>query len=278
MQNGEWPRSRFWLCHFLHNRHERAPIHWGLVQATDTAREDNHQQRSISPRLTFPIANWLAWSTQTHMHSRQQLIKWAVEQCPEDPAYIQSLRLFVREEEHHAEIINRWLKLNNLQGQPAGGKRAVARRLVSPLGLRFELSLLLLTEIASRCMNLFITDQINDATLKGVLAQISHDQRCHVTFHSERLTTEFADFNFVRRNLRRLRMRGMTGSLLAGIAVRHRPILEALNISTTKYISTCWQQFNQVLENMVPYRREQLMAILMQHRDNPYDQPAGTLV
>jgi hypothetical protein len=273
MRDGEWPRSRFWLCHFLHNRHDRAPIDWAISSSTEQDQPDT----SPSPASTHAIADWLTWSSQTHTPSRNQLLDWAIAQCPNDPAYVQSLRLFIREEQHHQVLIKQWLSKRHLKGQPAGGKRAATRKLVRPLGLRFELSLLLLTEIASRCLNEITAEQVNDPALLGLLSQIMHDQQCHIAFHSERLTTEFADFNFIRRNLRRWRMRTMMGTLLTGLAIRHRPLLDALGVSASTFMSRCWQQFNNVLEHVTPYHREKLAATLHQHEHRPYDKPAQAL-
>lgn len=265
MRDGEWPRSRYWLCHFLHNRHERPAIAWDGGPRLPSA-------------LARPLADWLAWISQTHQESRRRLIDWAVRQCAADPAYIQSLRLFVKEEQHHAALIERLLCQRGWAGRPCGWKRAAARAIVRPLGLRFELSMLLLTEIAALTLSRLLLPALNDdAAARGVAAQITHDHQCHIAFHAERLTTEFADFNFARRNLRRWRLRGMMAAATAGIALHHGRLLRALGATRRRYAQACHEHFERVLSRMVPYRREQLLAVLLEHRQQPYAKPAEAM-
>lgn len=257
MRPGEWPRSRYWLIHFLHNRHERPSIRW------DAGDE-------LPSRLRRPVADWLAWVTQINPPARTRLINWAARECHADPAYVQSLRLFVREEQHHAEIVERLFTVRGLTGRPAGWKRAAVRTLLRPFGLRFELSLLLLNELAALQMNRLIVEATEDDTVRGVVAQIIRDHERHIAFLSERLTTEFADFNFVRRNLRRWRLRAMFAAAINGAALHHRALLAALGVSRGRFTSQCWRQFERLLPRMVPYHRDELLATLTDHKQRPY--------
>lgn len=258
MQDREWSRSRYWLCHFLQNRHERVTIPW-----QDPSSDGDE-------RLNASVAHWLRWISETNAPARQRLISWAVTDCASDPAYIQSMRLFVKEEEHHAATIARYLTLRRLTAPEGGFTRAAVRAMIKPLGLRFELSILLLSEIAVITMNRLLLAKTGDGALRWLLTQMVHDHQCHLAFHSERLTTEFADFNFVRRNLRRLRLRVMFAMAVKGITCYHRPLLKALDCPPRQFASQCAAGFRCVLERMVPYRRDALMARLLDQRENPY--------
>jgi len=258
MQDREWSRSRYWLCHFLQNRHERATIQWNAPAGDCDARAD------------AAVAHWLRWIGETNGPARQRLIHWAVNDCASDPAYVQSMRLFVREEEHHTATIARYLTQRQLSAPAGGLTRAAVRAMIKPLGLRFELSILLLSEIAVVQMNRLLLAKTQDQTLRGLLTQMIHDHQCHLAFHSERLTTEFADFNFLRRNLRRLRLRAMFALAVRGITSYHRPLLRTLNITPRAFAAQCFTGFAAVLERMVPYRRETLIARLLEQREQPY--------
>lgn len=258
MLDREWPRSRYWLIHFLQNRHERVRIAWP-------------SDGELAAAVRQPVADWLAWMAQVNAASRQRLIEWARCRCASDPAYPQAIRLFVKEEQHHGDLVRRYLELRGLSAAPVGGLRAAARAVLRPLGLRFELSVLLLSEILCLAMNRAIIERVSDPTLKDLLTQIIHDHECHLTFHRERLTTEFADFNFVRRNLRRWRLRGMFAAAVHGAAAYHRGLLAALEIPRRSFIASCWADFRGELEKMVPYHRETLLAVLTNQRDQPYE-------
>ena len=259
MRQPEWPRSRYWLCHFLNNRHMRVRIDWNAPHA---------------PFLqggAQPIADWLTWTTQINTASRGRLLRWATTECATDPAYIQSLRLFVKEEQWHADIATRYLSLRQMKGRAGGINRAMARSLMKPLGLRFELSILLLSEIAALTVSRLLLKATNDEALRGLLTQGIHDHECHIAFHSERLTTEFADFNFIRRNLRRWRLRAMFTALVTGLTLRHRRLLRAIGCSKTQFARQAWHTFAAVLERMVPYGRDHLLAALLNQQQKPYE-------
>ncbi len=261
MQDRQWARSRYWFCHFLHNRHERVKIQWNAVPSAEQTLDDS---------LARPVAHWLAWISQTNAPARQRLINWGVNDCASDPAYIQTLRLFVKEEQHHTALIDRYLTLRNLPVIPGGLVRAAVRSCIRPLGLRFELSILLLSEIAVITMNRLLLPQVKDETLRGLLTQIIHDHQCHLAFHCERLTAEFADFNFIRRNLRRLRLRTMFATAVKGITLHHRSLLRAVGCTPSDFNAQCRNHFTAILERMVPYRREALLARLVDQSENPF--------
>ena len=96
MSHEEWSRSRFWLCHFLHSRHVRQPIEWGSHADTN-------------PRFVDAIALWLTASRYDPHEGGAWLVARAVRDCPYDPAYIQSLRLLVKEQRYQDELIDRTL-------------------------------------------------------------------------------------------------------------------------------------------------------------------------
>ncbi len=268
MQDRQWSRSRYWLCHFLHNRHERVRIAWDAPAGGSIGSADS--TGSASDPLPIATARWLAWISQTNAPARQRLIDWAVTDCASDPAYVQSIRLFVKEEQHHTLLIERYLALRGQPMQRAGWGRAAVRACIRPLGLRFELSILLLSEIAVITMNRLLLAQAEDQTLRGLLTQLIHDHQCHLAFHCERLTAEFADFNFIRRNLRRLRLRAMFITAFKGMTLHHAALLQMTGCSPRDFARNCHAHFNSILERMVPYHRETLLARLLDQQENPY--------
>lgn len=264
MIDREWPRSRFWLCHFLYSRHERPAITWDAP--TDSPNQATELDRTA--------ADFLAWQIRIDEAGRKKLIEQAAEQCANDPAYIQSLRLFVREEQHHQAIAQRWLATQPSTPPQTDAVRSALRTATRPLGIRFELSLLLIGELVTLTLNRMLCEKVTDPTLAGVLGQIIADHELHIAFHSERLTAEFADFNFLRRNLRRWRLRGMHASLVKGVAWRHRSLLKMLDVSANSFREAATDNFETVLSRMVPYRRAALLEALGQQREQRYEKPS----
>ncbi len=259
MDRDEWSRSRYWLCHFLHNRHERPPVAWdGPV-------------RLGHPSLSAAVT-WLRHCAGAQTAGRPWLIGRAVTKYRHDPAFVQSLRLFVGEHKYHRQIIGRVLERLGAADQPVR-RPGLFLRGGWLLGVRYELSALLLAALIDVAVFRVVRDVTDDDSLRGVCAGVIRDKRAHVAFLAERLTMEFADFNFVRRNLRRLRLRAMFSLKLARVAAEHGRLITLAGWTRRRFVGGCWTRFAGVLEQMVPYRREALLAALLAQRKDPYAKP-----
>ena len=73
-----------------------------------------------------------------------------------------------------------------------------------------------------------------------VCNEVLRDKVAHVSFLTEKLTAEFADFNFARRNLRRLRLRIMCALAIVCGAVFQGKLLAAAGISRQNFAAKCW--------------------------------------
>lgn len=253
MLASEWSRSRFWFSRFLHNRHVRLR---SAAAGPATPPDD------LAPA-------WRAWTRQRRCglaHQTAWLVSVAVRDCAHDPAYIQSLRLLSREQAYHADLLG-------APPQPPRPKTPLVTRARRMLGMRFELSVLLLDDLVDLAAYELLVDTLPQGPLRDVCRQIAHDRRMHAMFHAERLAVEFTDFNFIRRNLRRLRLRGMFAAALARIALNHADLLRAAGVPRTKLIHFAWSLFSDLLERMVPYRRDALLAMLLDQRAQPYAEP-----
>ena len=266
MNQREWSRSRFWLCHFLHNRHERVRIGWdapipraplGLGCAPSAAR---WMRRALGGRMP---------------EARRRLIAAAAAGLPEDPAFVQCLRLLVKEEHYHAQLGARALRrLGAPEVRPSWGRR-LWQHVRHPLGLRFELSIMLLSDLVDLNLYQRVQRSIADPALGAMCAQIIRDKQAHAAFHTERLTLEYADFNFLRRNLRRVRLRLMFALVALGALAMHQGLIRASGTGGRRFLQDCGVDFAATLERMVPYRRDTLLAALLNQRKNPYSKPFG---
>ena len=312
MSRGEWTRSRYWLCHFLNSRHLRQAIPWA---ADATALP--HGGEGVGPdALTGPppagalvparraafarLAGWIGLGREA---DRQWLIAATVERAGDDPALIQAVRLMVKEQHYHRQLLDRLapssaeaaVETSPQPGRPSHAKRpGPLRRL---LGLRFELSRLMLWQLIALelCHRLTAAaarfprrhdphhgsaeahagggDDGSDACLQAVAMQWQRDLSAHLAFVAERLTDQYADFNFIRRNLRRYRLRGMFLWMATSAVLRHRRALAALGVSRRALLLGGWRRFRRVLEHVVPYHRDALLAALLDQQSRPWDLP-----
>ena len=265
MFNGEWSRSRYWLCYFLHNRHERTDIHW-------------QSQTPSSASFESALSRWLGQSAQpaTQLHQRRWLVGRAVNSLQSDPAYVQSLRLLVKEEQYHRDLVDHCLQRLSAQRQGPGPIRKAGNYIWQTvrrtLGMRFELSVILLAQIITVALWRLVQGSPDiDSTIESASNQLLQDKRAHIDFHAERLTLEFVAFNFIRRNLRRWRLRVMFALLLALVIWRQRRLIRAAGASRLQFAAHSWSSFEGLLEKMVPYRRTALVNALLRQRQYPYE-------
>ena len=273
-QDREWSRSRYWLGHFLYSRHERHAVAW------------NDHDACIDPAAAgpAPLARWLARRHQAQRITNDSgiwLIQDALRRHPHDPAYIQSLRLIARENREDGEMIDRLMTCLGLSLKPRTGvlaslRRSFGRMRRPRLGSRFEMSLRLLNDLLDLSV-LTMLHQVSSlcrqAPLQSVCKNLCQDKRAHIAFAAERLTMLYADFNFVRRNLRRLRLRLMWTAALLYVAFRHGELLRACGASPWGFVIGGYGRFSPLLERMVPYRRDALLAALLNQKQDPYAEP-----
>lgn len=260
MRDKEWSRSRYWLCHFLNGRHERPRIAW----TTPTTHPDAQTAVSLG-RLPSPGM----------VHEAALAMRVAVRDAA-DPAMVQSMRLMLKERHHHQELMRK-VRSHFAGGTTTSGLfHRLGATMARTLGVRFELSLLLLTDILDTTVLRKIESSLEDTPSRQALQTILRERRSHVAFLTERLTVELADLNFVRRSLRRLRLRAMFILALAWTALIHGGTLRTTGTNTSQFVLEAWHGFSSLLERMVPYRRDTLIRALLSQSERPYDKTADT--
>jgi hypothetical protein len=137
-------------------------------------------------------------------------------------------------------------------------------------GPRFELSVMMLSDLIDAEFYRLLRGSIHDAATATAAQSVHEDKLAHAAFHCERLTMELADLNFLRRNLRRLRLRGMFAAALALTLYHRGRLIRAAGSTRVAFAKTVWQNFRGVLESVVPYRREALLNALLSQREKPY--------
>ncbi len=258
MRPGEWSRSRFWLGHFLNARHRRPAVAWAQPAPGATTLIDN-------------AVTWLGTVTGRTGLARAWVMRRAAERHAADPAFVQCLRLVVREQHHHRDLA---AKLQARFDRTPPAPAAVSADGLKPLGVRFRLSLQLLSDLADLATLEQVAATDDDAAMSVACTTILRERQMHVAFLAERLAAEFADFHFVRRNLRRWRVRAMFAGLLAARLIEQRGVLRALDVSPHAWVAQTWRHFEAVLERIVPYRRAELLRLLTSQRERPFDRPS----
>lgn len=261
--SASWSRSRYWLCHFLHNRHVRHRVNW----------EASTQQTSVLPAGAL---TGLIHRLRAPQPGLLDVIATSESRCAADPAFVQSLRLFARERSFHHDLVTRLLRHHHpaaVLPDPSGMYRDQLRKEVtaSVLGMRYFLASLLLDDVIDLGVLRLVQKHHPHGPAQDVCQVLLHDKSLHAAFLAERLTLEYADFNFIRRNLRRMRLRGLFVVHLKRVLTQDRELFKTSGVSRASFAMDAWRRFECVLETMVPYRRDMLLRTLRGQSEKPYE-------
>lgn len=258
MNEQEWSRSRFWLCYFLDNRHRRAKRQWSTASF---ASKD--QLRPILHRYVSLVRS-------ADLQARQWMIDEAARTLTHDPALVQSLRLLIKEQQYHDRELSVLLVGSDQSGQSTDLPHRVYRAVRRRLGLRYEMARLLISLIVQYEWLSALRENWPDFGTTALCTQLQHDMQGHIAFLRERLTHEFAEFNFARRNLRRWRLRGLFTLRVSRMTWHARASLRELGLSPRVLAHRSLDHFEQVLRQMVPYHRGELVRQLQGQQSEPF--------
>lgn len=222
---------KHWLQYFEHNRDHRRTIPW-------------REKINAAPRIARPFIRSLQRFQVGESGEGRHLR--AAANTTGDLDYIKSIDLFIREEQEHARLMSEILKRLGaplLTSHWSDGCFILLRRLFR---LNAELMVLLTPEIIAKRYFRVAHDAIDDASVKGVCAQILHDEEGHVAFHIDYLRRAFASYSIARRALLRGAWRMLFRLSALVVILDHRSFLKACGVSTVQFWWDCELMFDDV--------------------------------
>lgn len=253
----EWARSRYWLCHFLTSRHRRPRVSSSTIDASD-----------VGESTLQALTHWLAKTARFQADDHRALVRRAEKSLAHDPAFVQSLRLVAREREHHARLAGRTLEQLGVSPRPT-------RAHIAPLDVCLSVRFRLQTDLLRLICESELLDALREApglstAIRDRLALIATERQNHQAFVGEWLTAQFAEFNTVRRNLRRLRLRVMFAAVLVESTIANRRVLRVSGQPAWRFLPRTWSRFKQWMAWLAPYRRDELLGALLRQREDPF--------
>jgi 4-hydroxy-3-methylbut-2-enyl diphosphate reductase len=168
--------SRQWVRHFRANADTPDEIPW------DDSRRLSHTERSAVLRSIqiFQLGESGGGS---------RLLQAAERDCRStgDRQYVKALRLFIAEEQRHAELLARFLEREATPLLERQWSNGVFRRFRNVLGLELMISILLAAELMARVYYAALRRATDDSVLQVICARILRDERWHVRFQCDRL-------------------------------------------------------------------------------------------
>ncbi len=225
---------RRWIAHFERNRENRAEPDWAAPLA-------------LAPEVVRPLVRSLEQFQLGDGGGPAYLIAWDQEQFLTSSAEMRLLvDLWFAEEREHSRLLGG--ALGRFGGQPIQGHWSftafcLARRC---LGVRFELTVLLLTEIVSTVYYRLIRRHTTDRPLRSMCRLILRDEAGHIAFHRDRLAQARASYGVLWEG--RFRVLGLAAATM--LWVNHAPGLQALGATTAEFYREVWRELSRFIRRL----------------------------
>lgn len=167
-----------------------------------------------------------------------------------DVQYVEAIKLFIREEQRHAQYLARFMGLANIPLSPNIFIDGVFRTLRQLAGLECSVSVLITAEIIAKIYYRALHDATQSDFLKVICRQVLSDEKMHVRFQAERL----AIIRKQRRKLPLLITNFLQRFLFAGtvlvVWMKCGDTLRAVDYTATSFFQGCWQELNFAMRLM----------------------------
>ncbi len=213
--------ARNWLEYFTENAQRRLPIAWenGVVL-----------EWKVRAALIASLQKFQVGETGEGNHLK------ACAALTGDNEYCAAIELYFAEENYHAQMLARVLRSLGaplLSSHWSDAAFIIIRRFA---GLKTELAILLVAELIAKRYYRALHDATSDANLKAMCVQILRDENAHVAFHCDTLNRAFAQFSPFKRALIRCWWKRFYRVVCFVVALDHRGVLRAANVSTGNWM------------------------------------------
>ncbi|WP_280445913.1 ferritin-like domain-containing protein [Nocardia brasiliensis] len=163
-----------------------------------------------------------------------------------DPEYAAAVRLFIAEEINHARMLGLLLRAGGWRTIGSHWSDLVFVRLRRMLGLRLELTVLMVAEIVALRYYRALRDGTDDPLTTQVAGLILNDELRHVPFHCQRLRVAFATTTpGARRVIVALWWLFLAGSTVV-VAADHGPALARLGVGRIEFVRDVLRLFDTI--------------------------------
>jgi hypothetical protein len=226
---------RRWLAHFQRNRQNRPEPDW---QAPTT----------LAPEVVAPLVRSLEQFQLGDGGGPACLIAWNAGRLRDSVAGARTLEaLWFAEEREHARLLGAAVARFGGRCIDRHWSFAVFCWVRRWFGVRFELSVLLLTEIVSTVYYRLLRRHTADPAVRSMCRLILRDEGGHVAFHRDRLAgAQGRGYGFVWE----LGFRALGLAAASMLWVNHRPALQAVGASRTEFYGEVWRELSRFVRHL----------------------------
>jgi hypothetical protein len=219
-----------WRAYFEHNSRNRMTIPW-------------EQGISVEADLRQPLIRSLQRFQVGEQGDGKHLCRKAA--ALGDPVYLETIELFVKEEQEHARLLACLIKGMDGRLLKYHWSDVCFVFLRRPAGLKLELMVLLIAEMIAKRYYRALYEGTADPVLQAVFAQIVCDENGHVGFHSDTLYRAFAPLPGWARSFIRQTWHLVYTIVCVVVMLDHRSVLRAVRVSSSDFLRDCNRIFDE---------------------------------
>lgn len=218
----------YWLNHFKRNQNQFSHINWKLNDAL-SAKE--------AQIITSSIQQFQKGENSEGKH----LILYAKKHG--DPIYLETIKLFIKEEQTHALILGKYMKTHNIKKIKAHWIDDVFRGLRKLSSLENSIIVLLTAEIIAAIYYIALRESTHSKTLKDICNQILLDEEIHINFQSFTLSQFYQNKSLVSKiHIRLFHRILMTGTTLI-VWAYHKKVLKHGGFSFSLFYQSVFREY-----------------------------------
>lgn len=159
--------------------------------------------------------------------------------------YLETIQLFIAEEQRHARDLGRFLTLNKISLVLTTFTDTAFRKLRNIIpSLELSIAVLITAEIIAKVYYAALRKATQSAVLRRLCDQILHDELSHVAFQSERLLILRSGRNRPAVALTMGLQRFLFFGTVLIVWLLHRPVMQRAGIKFSVWWQACWHEFN----------------------------------
>lgn len=164
-----------------------------------------------------------------------------------DPHYSAAIRLFIAEEQGHSALLMKALDHLNTPALESHWSDVAFVLLRRAMGLRLELMLFLVAELAAEQYFAALRDGAPDQALRQLGGRILGDEHEHIRFQYQRLHEGYRESGHIARNTVRLVWRLIAIGTASVVALDHARALRSCGLAPSRFFRTTLREFSKAV-------------------------------